>query len=298
VGTYRVWKSATGGATVGSFHPISPDLTNGGTLRAIAICPGVPGSYYTGSSDGVVSFTSDDGATWQRRSTGLPGAAVPHVVVQPDNATIAYTISRAISGDRVFMTTNTGVTWVSITGNLPDGVSPHSIAVDFRSNPDKLYVGSDYGVWTSADGGITWIKDSSGLPNTTVFDLQIDLAHDQLVAATHGRGVWKASLGVGPVAVGSTAVARMTLEPVRPQPVRSSVAIQYQLPRAAAVSLELFDVRGRRVRTIEQGWREAGTSQARWEGVDAAGARVPSGIYFVRLSADGASATERLVFLR
>jgi photosystem II stability/assembly factor-like uncharacterized protein len=292
-GTYRVWRSSNDGNT---WSAISPDLTNGGYLRAIAICPGVPGSYYAASSDGVVSFTSDDGASWQRRSTGLPGAAVLRVVVQPGNSAVAYAISRELGGDRVFKTTNTGMTWSSITGNLPEGMSPHSIAVDFRPEPDQLYVGSEYGLWTSGDGGVTWIQDSSGLPNTTVFDLQMDLAHDLLVAATHGRGMWKATLGTS-VAVEPTPSVRFALDPVRPQPVRASVGLQYHLPRAATVALELFDVRGRKVQVIDAGWREAGAHQARWEGTDAAGARVPSGIYFARLSLGTERSTQRLVLV-
>jgi photosystem II stability/assembly factor-like uncharacterized protein len=293
-GTYRVWRSPDDGNT---WNALSPDLTNGGNLRAIAICPGVPGSYYAASSDGVVSFTSDDGASWQRRSTGLPGAAIPRVVVQPGNSGVAYAISREVGGDRVFKTTNTGVTWSSITGNLPDGVSPHSIAVDFRPEPDQLYVVSDYGLWTSSDGGATWIKDTSGLPNTTVFDLQLDLAHGLLVAATHGRGMWKATLGTS-VAVEDTPTVRFALDPVRPQPVRGGVALQYHLPRAAAVALELFDVRGRKVQVIDAGWREAGAHRARWEGTDAAGAHVPSGVYFARLSFGAERSTQRLVLVR
>jgi photosystem II stability/assembly factor-like uncharacterized protein len=295
VGTYRVWRSDDDGNT---WSVTSPDLTNGGVLRDLTICPGVPGAYYASSSDGVVSFTNDNGATWQPRSTGLPVAAIPRVVVGPNDALTAYACTRTITGPRVFKTVNAGVTWTSITGNLPDGVSPHALAVDFRANPDKLYAGTDYGVWTSSDGGVTWIKDSAGLPNTTVWDLQLDLADDVAVAATHGRGMWRATLGVGPVAVEDTPTVRFALDPVRPQPVRGVVALQYQLPRAAAVALELFDVRGRKVQVIDAGWREAGAHQARWEGTDAAGARVPSGVYFARLSLGTERSTQRLVLVR
>ena len=124
----------------------------------------------------------------------------------------------------------------------------------------------------------------------------MDLAHDLLVAATHGRGMWKATLGTS-VAVEPTPSVRFALDPVRPQPVRASVGLQYHLPRAATVALELFDVRGRKVQVIDAGWREAGAHQARWEGTDAAGARVPSGIYFARLSLGTERSTQRLVLV-
>jgi FlgD Ig-like domain len=96
------------------------------------------------------------------------------------------------------------VSWTSITGDLPVGVRGLALATDFRVNPDRLYLGTDYGVFTSHDGGVHWVKTAAGFPNVAVFNLSIDPANNYLVAATHGRGMWRATLDVTPPAVAVT----------------------------------------------------------------------------------------------
>jgi hypothetical protein len=267
-------------------------------LRAIAPAPGVPGVYYTSSTDGVVHFTSDGGITWSRRSTGLPVAFLPDVAVGPNDALTAYTCARRASGPRVFLTTDAGVVWSDITGDLPANVSPHSMAVDFRPNPDKLFLGTDYGVYTSTNGGVQWIKDSASLPNCAVFDLQLDLANDYVLAATHGRGMWRASLGMGTVAVVEDMEPAPSLHLVAPNPSRLPALIGFDLPRASRIALEIFDLSGRRLQVLDSGLREPGRYQHVWRGEDVRGVPVPGGVYHYRLQAEGRTITRRLVVLR
>jgi len=66
-------------------------------------------------------------------------------------------------------------------------VPANVVAVDWRSTPETLYVGTDVGVFWSYDRGTTWINSSSGLPSAVVMDLRIEAAANRLVAATHGR---------------------------------------------------------------------------------------------------------------
>jgi photosystem II stability/assembly factor-like uncharacterized protein len=292
-GTYRVWKTADDGA---NWTDISPDLTDGGVLRSISAVPGVPNAYYASSTDGVVHYTDNGGATWARRSTGLPVAFLPDVVVGPNNSQLAYTCARQPSAGRVFKTANAGVTWTDITGNLPTNLSPHSLAVDFRFEPDKLYLGTDYGIWTSVDGGAHWTEESSGFPNCAVFDIQLDLAHNSVIAATHGRGMWRA-VNAGPVAVAGSSISEASLYAVVPHPSRLPVTVRYDLPRPARVALEIFDVAGRRVCVLESGPREAGTHLASWDGHNDRGGLVGGGVYFYRLSLERASKTRRMVVL-
>ena len=55
-------------------------------------------------------------------------------------------------------------------------------------------VGSGAGVWWSNDGGTSWTKDATDLPNVNVGDLVIDPSNDTVFVGTYGRGVWRASL--------------------------------------------------------------------------------------------------------
>ncbi len=83
-----------------------------------------------------------------------------------------------------------------------------------------------------------------------------------------------------------------------PNPSRGHTGITFTLGHASPVRLEVFDVSGRRVRTLTQGFTEAGTRHIEWDGRGGQGAPVPAGTYFLRLSAAGRTVTNKLLVLR
>jgi hypothetical protein len=90
----------------------------------------------------------------------------------------------------------------------------------------------------------------------------------------------------------------LRLLPAGPNPSGGAANVKFTLPRSCPIRLEIFDVTGRLVRTLADGVREAGQHTLRWDGVDENGRRVPSGVYFVRLSAETRTMDRRLVLLR
>lgn len=74
--------------------------------------------------------------------------------------------------------------------------------------------------------------------------------------------------------------------------------IRFTIPAAGRISLDVFDVGGRRVRTVDEGLREAGAHATVWDGRDEAGRGVASGVYFARLATDAGSSTRKLVLSR
>jgi hypothetical protein len=89
------------------------------------------------------------------------------------------------------------------------------------------------------------------------------------------------------------------LYPNTPNPFNPVTAIKFALPRAARVRLDVFDATGARVRTLADGTRAAGLHNETWTGIDDAGRGVSSGIYFYRLSVDGAVIdTRKMVLLK
>jgi len=80
-------------------------------------------------------------------------------------------------------------TWVNI--GPPVNAPFNTIAVD-PANPNRLFLGTDVGVFLSLDGGATWAQFStqSGMPNVAVFDIEINPFTDRVVAFTHGRGAF------------------------------------------------------------------------------------------------------------
>jgi hypothetical protein len=97
---------------------------------------------------------------------------------------------------RLFETIDAGDNWVSVTGDLPEGLITLCMAVDWRTPTPRLCVGTDLGVFVSHDGGAEWLHADTALPNTIVYDLRLDVANDWLLAATHGRGMWRAHTDV------------------------------------------------------------------------------------------------------
>jgi len=83
-----------------------------------------------------------------------------------------------------------------------------------------------------------------------------------------------------------------------PNPFRRSTAIEFSLPQAGPCAVEVFNPQGERVRTLERGYRPAGDHRLEWDGRDAGGRPVGSGIYFYRIVAPGVSETERIVLAR
>lgn len=190
-GTYRIWRTNDSG---GSWTPISGDLTGGsGHLRSIAVASGASDTIYAGSSNGLVHVTTD-AASWSLRNSGLPSSPVPDIVLNPSDWREAYLCIYQSTGGRVYHTTDAGVIWTDITGDLPGGLRGMSLAVDFDTAPPRIFLGTDYGVYSSVDGGVTWIEDSTGLPSMEIYDLGLDAVNGLLVAATHGRGMYRAPL--------------------------------------------------------------------------------------------------------
>jgi hypothetical protein len=83
-----------------------------------------------------------------------------------------------------------------------------------------------------------------------------------------------------------------------PNPFNPMTRIDYDLPRAMNVSLNIFNVRGQRVRTLLSGFQNAGAHSVTWDGLDRSGVRVPSGAYIYRIDGDGISAAKRMIVLQ
>jgi hypothetical protein len=87
------------------------------------------------------------------------------------------------------------------------------------------------------------------------------------------------------------------LKPLRPNPFRTSTLVQFDLPSPGRVSVEVYDVAGRRVRTLASGWREAGWNSVLWSAATSEGV-TPTGVYFVRLQTADRVETRKAIIAR
>ena len=95
------------------------------------------------------------------------------------------------------------------------------------------------------------------------------------------------------------APAAFALLPAQPNPFNPSTAIRFRLAQTAPVTLAIYDLGGRRLRTLLEGpLQAAGEQSVTWDGRDGAGLPLPSGVYFVRLACAGRSAAQKVVLLK
>ena len=195
-GTQRLYRTTNDGL---SFTALSGDLTAGsGAIRTIAVAPTDALTVYVGTTDGYVQVTRDGGVTFSLRTSGLPLRSISHITVDRTDPTRAIATLSGQGAAHVYLTTNAGVTWTSINGNLPDMPANASVVID--DSPNHIFVGTDVGVWETTDGGLSWTATPGGLPSVIVNDLNYNPTTKQLLAATFGRGLFKFSLA-NPAAV-------------------------------------------------------------------------------------------------
>ena len=158
----------------------------------IAESPLQRGLIYVGTERGRVHRTTDTGATWTEVAAGLPGKWVSRVVASqhaPGTVYVSFTGYRE-DDTRAYLyrSVDAGATWTSIVNNLR--AESINVVREDPKNPNVLYVGTDAGVYASLDRGATWVSLSATLPTTPVHDLVVHPREDEIVIATHGRGVF------------------------------------------------------------------------------------------------------------
>ncbi len=182
-----VWKTTTAQtatSNTGWTQIASTTTVGGGSVSAIGISATSTSKIYIGTDDGRILVTTDNGGTWST-STGFP--YVSDFAVDDANDSVCYATCTGFSATQhVFKTTNSGATWSSITGNLPN-IPVNTVVVRFAT-PRTIFAGTDLGVYESTNEGSSWVAFNSGLPAVEIYDLKYRESNQLLLAATHGRG--------------------------------------------------------------------------------------------------------------
>jgi photosystem II stability/assembly factor-like uncharacterized protein len=158
--------------------------------------PLLEGLIYAGTDDGLVQVTEDGGKNWQKIEQ-FPGAPqwtyVSDIAASPrDVNTVFVALNNWQRGDYkpyLVRSVDRGRTWTSIAGDLPDRHDVWAVAQD-HVNPNLLFAGTEFGLFTTVDGGGHWVQLKGGLPTTQVRDLTIQKRENDLVIATFGRGFY------------------------------------------------------------------------------------------------------------
>ncbi|MCB1583078.1 MAG: hypothetical protein KDI92_08440 [Xanthomonadales bacterium] len=166
-----------------------------GSLIGISESPVQPDLLMVGSDDGVISVSKDGGDSWNKISkfSGVPDMSyVSDVLWSQHDADVAYaTFDNHKKGDfkpYVLKSTDQGKSWKSISSNLPERGSAHTIVED-HVDPNLMFVGTEFGVFFTQNAGNSW-HELTSLPTIAVRDLEIQKRENDLIIGSFGRGVY------------------------------------------------------------------------------------------------------------
>ena len=169
-----------------------------GSIMTISESPLVDGLLYVGTDDGLVQVSEDGGQNW-RKVAEFPHLDVPEYAFvsdieaslhDPDTVfVVLYNYKQGDFKPYVVKSTDRGNTWISIAGDLPQRGPTYAIAQD-HVKPDLLFVGTEFGLFFTLDGGTKWTAYKSGLPTIAIRDLEIQRRENDLAVGTFGRGFY------------------------------------------------------------------------------------------------------------
>lgn len=354
-----VFQSSDKGQT---WEPISHDLTNAdrtkmqpsggpiftdnsssevyGTVTRVSESPAQRGVIWAGTDDGNVQVTHNGGGRWINVAPNIHGidAGSPVSALETsrrDANTVYVAHDRHMFDDMspyLFKTTDGGKTWRKITDGLTADAFIWAIREDPK-NPDVIYLGTEVGLFVSFNAGARWERfNLKNLPNVAVRDVFVQSGQNDILLATHGRGLWIFD-DAAPIQELAAASSRAAyLFPIRPalrfssratragggdsefaapNPPYGAILSYYLRQPVEGVRFDVIDAAGKIIRTIggPSNPRESGVHRVAWDlrtttpaGAGEAGGRgqairgpqVLPGVYTVRMTA-GAIVNEQKV---
>ncbi len=304
------------------------------TLSEIAESPLRAGVLYVGTDDGQVQVSMDGGRTWDSVAgavPGLPGDAwinglEPSRHVEGRVYLVANNYRNDDYANYVWRSEDHGATWTRIDGSLPAERVARTLREDPR-NPDLLYLGTELGLFVSFDRGGAWTELRAGMPLMAFNDLVVHPRDNDLVLATHSRGVFILddvnALQEFTPAVAASAAHLFSLEPAYQiryngerghtgdmiftgeNPPAGAIVSYWLGDGVADASLRVFDGDGAEVAAIPVEAPGAGMNRAVWNlrmsmgtpqeaRFGPTGPLVVPGTYTVRLTAGGVTTEQPL----
>jgi len=205
----RVWKSTDRGDSWTAISPIMGStqswdnawdiyaMSNYSTITSLAESPLQKGLVYAGTDDGLIQVSENDGDTWRKipvSSLGAPATAFVNDIKADlyDANTVYVCLDNHKFGDYkpyFFKSTDKGKSWKKLTNGLPETTLVWRMVQD-HVKQDLLFLATEFGIYTSLDGGAAWHQLKGGLPTISFRDLAIQKRENDLVGASFGRGFY------------------------------------------------------------------------------------------------------------
>ncbi|WP_282042587.1 WD40/YVTN/BNR-like repeat-containing protein [Winogradskyella flava] len=165
------------------------------TIFTIVESPFDDNIIWVGTDDGNIQITKDGGENWTNTSLDIPGLPkntwVYHIEASVHDKGTAYAVFDGHTMNDmtpyVYRTTDFGKTWTSITTSEITGFA-RNIQEDYV-NPNLLFLGTEFGLYITLDGGKSWSKFTNNVPSVAIHFIDLQKRTNDLVLGTHGRGV-------------------------------------------------------------------------------------------------------------
>jgi hypothetical protein len=236
-----------------------------------------------GIKQATLTISSNDPVT-PSKGVSLRGTGIAPVITVSSAPLDFGDVVLPGSADKVLSVSNTGDVTLLLdhcTFTGPDSTSFSLVSAL------PLYVAPGY----STSITVRFSPASAGLKSATLHLGSNDPITPDRTISLSGNGLDLADVPEG-------AVTSFALANPSPNPVVGGTTVTFTLPAAANSTLEIFDGQGRRVRALLRGPRPEGRQSVRWDARDDRGGTVPSGVYFLRLSSAGRTATARFTLFR
>lgn len=201
------------------------------TIYSISESPITAGQIWVGTDDGNVQLTRDGGQNWTNVGKAMklgPDVSIAWVEASRHDPAVAYVaVDRHSFGDMapyILKTADYGKSWTRLVGPATPGVRGYAHVVkEDRLSPDILFVSTEFGLFISRDKGANWEEFRPGnFPAVAVRDIAVASQGDDLVLATHGRGIWIID-DISPVRALSPEVLASDVTLIRSEPVQQRI---------------------------------------------------------------------------
>ncbi len=227
-------------------------------------------------------------------------ATISGLATHPSFASNAYVMFSRRGAAKILHTDDFGETWRDISGfagsidgtssnGFPD-VAVHDLLV-LPDTPHVLWVATEIGLFISNDSGETWEYADNGIPAVAIWRLRY--VDNQVVAATHGRGIWTVSKPFEVANETEEIPAQFELAQNYPNPFNPQTTINFSVPVASDVEIKVYDMSGREVATLADRFFSAGKHQVEWNAQTFA-----SGVYVYRMTVGDFVATQQMTLVK
>ncbi|MFI5201925.1 MAG: T9SS type A sorting domain-containing protein, partial [Candidatus Kapaibacterium sp.] len=295
-GNRNLFLTQDGGRTYGNdFLPVTGSAAGNpisGSAVTVDIATNADNDIYLGTTSAVY-YSQDEGVTWAKSLSpaSFSGYYPTSITTDPNDPTHVFMTVTGTKSKHFWVSTDGGQDWTAPATNLPN-LNYRQVAYDGK----VIYVGTDYGVLRSGDGGVTWYPVADGFPMTMVTALHV--RGNYLLASTYGRGMFYIDLTqVSPVPISSGVVptAGVTnpgaaISAIYPSVVSSAAArstIDYTIANDDQATVAVYDILGRQERMLVNQFDTKGDHQV---SADLSG--LAPGQHYVVLTSGGVSVTK------